>query len=257
MSHASPGAALLLALISGLVLAGIFSARRGRELYIRRIPGISAMEEAVGRATEMGRPIFFCAGLYGLKIETLQALAIASYLVRLSARYGTRMIVPVYDAAVFPIAREMLREAYQAEGHPELYNPNDVSYLSDRQFAYASACVGLMNREKVTTCFYFGGYYGESLILSEAGRQLGAVQVAGTPEVTQLPFFVASCDYTIMGEEFYATTAYLTREPVLLGSLVGQDRAKMVLLALVLLGSLLSLLLGANNPFSALFPGTG
>jgi len=50
----------------------------------------------------------------------------------------------------------------------------------------------------------------------------------------QLPFLVTTCDYTLMGEELYAATAYLTREPRLLGSLKAQDWLKMaVAVALV------------------------
>ncbi|MFQ6133515.1 MAG: DUF6754 domain-containing protein, partial [Armatimonadota bacterium] len=53
----------------------------------------------------------------------------------------------------------------------------------------------------------------------------------------QLPFFVAACDYTLMGEELYAATAYLSQEPRLLGSLKGQDWCKLVIMGLLLLGA--------------------
>ncbi len=95
-----------------------------------------------------------------------------------------------------------------------------------------------MFREKVSSNFFFGYYYAEALILSEAGQSIGAMQVAGTPATTQLPFFVVSCDYTIMGEEYYATTAYLTREPTLLGSVVGQDWGKIIILLLIVFSTL-------------------
>ena len=65
---------------------------------------------------------------------------------------------------------------------------------------------------------------------------MGAIQVAGTPSTLQLPFFVTACDYTIIGEEFYAATAYLTKEPTMLGSLVGQDIGKVTITVLIVLG---------------------
>jgi hypothetical protein len=43
----------------------------------------------------------------------------------------------------------------------------------------------------------------------------------------------------IIGDEFYAATAYLTRQPTLLGSLVGQDIVKGILLACIVGGALL------------------
>ncbi|MGB9880916.1 MAG: DUF6754 domain-containing protein, partial [Anaerolineae bacterium] len=99
--------------------------------------------------------------------------------------------------------------------------------------------------------FFFGYFYAESLILGEAGTQIGAIQVAGTPATTQLPFFIVSCDYTILAEEFYAATAYLSREPILLGSLVGQDWSKVALAVFIVAGVLLSTLLGPQSPVIA------
>ena len=66
----------------------------------------------------------------------------------------------------------------------------------------------------------------EALILSEVGQSTGAIQIAATAELAQLPFFVCTCDYTLIGEEFYAASAYLSKEPMLLGSIKGQDWVK-------------------------------
>ena len=49
-----------------------------------------------------------------------------------------------------------------------------------------------------------------------------------------------------MGEELYAASAYLSREPRMLGSLKGQDIGKAFLIAALLLGSLLAT---AGMPF--------
>ena len=77
---------------------------------------------------------------------------------------------------------------------------------------------------------------GEALILTENGQAMGAMQIAGTPETIQVPFFLASCDYTIIGDEYYAAAAYLSKEPTMLGSLVGQDYSKIVILLFIVLG---------------------
>lgn len=228
----------LITIISAVILYTILSARAGRQLFIRRIPGLSAIDEAVGRATEMGRPMLFSTGLSVLDIDTLQALAIAQYVGRLAARYGNRMIVPVVDPVVFAVAEQLVREAYASEGKSDAFRPEDVRFLSDQQFAYAAGVMGLINREQVASTFFFGYFYAESLLLSETGQEVGAIQIAGTPATTQIPFFLASCDYTIIGDEFYAASAYLTREPTLLGSLVGQDIGKGMLLLMIVVGTL-------------------
>lgn len=252
MEHGTWFSLLIIVVLSGLILWKILHARGGKELFIRKIPGIDAIDEAVGRATEMGRPILFSTGLGGLDIVTLQALSLVGHVARLAARYRTRVIVPMVDTVVLPVAEEICREAYQEAGQPDAFNPDDVCFLSGSQFAYASGVVGIMNRERVAASFLFGSFFAESLILAETGQQVGAVQVAGTPSPLQIPFFITACDYTIIGEEYYATTAYLSREPTLVGSLVGQDYGKIFLTLSIVVGLITTLFLGRQFPQPAL-----
>jgi len=99
-----------------------------------------------------------------------------------------------------------------------------------------------MVREKPAACFYMGYYYAESLLLAETGASTGAIQIAGTDADAQLPFFFTACDYTLIGEELYAAGAYLSKEPVLVGTLRGQDIGKAVLLFMILIGAVLTTL---------------
>ncbi|HTE18543.1 MAG TPA: DUF6754 domain-containing protein [Armatimonadota bacterium] len=242
---------LFVFIIALIILAAILHARHGGSTYIRRIPGLTAIDETVGRATEMGRPITFSLGLGLLDIITLQALAIALHVVRLAIRFGTRVIVTTRNPTVYAVADEAINEAYTAAGRPESFNRDDVRFLSDKQFAYAAAKAGIILRERAASNYMFGQFYAESLILAEAGNQVGAIQVAGTPAITQVPFFIATCDYTIIGDEYYAATAYLTRDPVLSGSVIGQDRAKMLVLAIIVLGAVAATVLTLQGSAAA------
>jgi hypothetical protein len=106
-----------------------------------------------------------------------------------------------------------------------------VHYLTDDQFAYAAGVNGIMVREKPAACFYLGKFYAESLILAETGNSIGAIQIAGTGSPSQIPFFVTACDYTLIGEEFFTASAYLSKKPELLGSIKGQDIVKGLVMA--------------------------
>jgi hypothetical protein len=254
MEHCNLQTGIVLGLLSLFILLNIIRARRGVQLFIRRLPGVAHIEEAVGRATEMGRPVLFCSGLGGVDVLTLQALAVLAHVVRIAARLRNRVIVPVFggDPTLFPVTQQVVREAY-ASGRPELYDESDIRFLSDQQFAYAASVVGIMSREKVATNFFFGDYAAESLLLAESGQHVGAVQIAGTPTTDQVPFFLATCDYTIIGEEYYATSAYITREPTHLGSLIGQDWGKILLGLLIVVGLAWAVIHGVPNWFSALW----
>lgn len=228
---------VILALFVIFVLAYIRLASSGRTFFVRRIAGLNAIEEAIGRATEMGKPVLYVPGIDDMdNIQTIASMAILNEVARIAGTYETPMIVPVCRPFVVPVAEESVKQGFLNAGRPELYNPNNVRYLSDEQFAFTAGISGIMMREGTAANLYIGSFFAESLILAETGFSTGAIQVAGTANVHQLPFFVAACDYTLIGEELYAASAYLSKEPKLLGALKASDLAKVVILALLVVG---------------------
>lgn len=232
---------------AGIVVWFIVRARRGEKLFLRRIAGLDAVDEAVGRATEMGRAVLFIPGIgYISDISTVAGLNILGEVAKKTAQYGTRLNVPLRDPVVFTVAREVVKNAYSEVGRPDAFDPNSVHFVVEYGLAYASAVAGIMVRERPATNLLLGYFAAESLILAETGASTGAIQIAGTDQVTQLPFFVVACDYTLIGEELYAASAYLSREPLMVGAVKGQDVGKVVFLVLLIAGSLFSLITGLD-----------
>lgn len=223
-------------LVSITIYYYIDRARSGEEIYLRKIPGLKAFEEAVGRATEMGKSVLFVPGIMDLdQVETVTGLNLLGHVAEYTAQYETSLNVPVSRSIVMEAGREICREAYLKSGRPDLYYDDMVHYISDEQFAYAAGVNGIMEREKPAACFYLGKFYAESLILAETGNSIGAIQIAGTGSPSQIPFFVTACDYTLIGEEFFTASAYLSKKPELLGSIKGQDIVKLlVMVAMVM-----------------------
>ncbi len=204
-------------------------ARSGEEIYLRTIPGLKALEEAVGRATEMGKSVLFVPGISDMdQVETITGLNLLGHVAEHTAKYETSLNVPVSKSIVMEAGRDICKESYLKAGRPDLYSDNMVHYISDEQFAYAAGVNGIMLREKPAAVFFQGKFYAESLILAETGNSIGAIQIAGTGSSAQIPFFVTACDYTLIGEEFYAASAYLSGSPEMLGSIKGQDYIKVI-----------------------------
>jgi hypothetical protein len=225
------------------VLYFVQSAQSGKVPFVRRIPGIDAIEEAIGRATEMGRSVLYLPGILDIdEIQTVAGLVILESVARLTAKYQTPIVVPVTYPIPFTIAEEMVKSGYLHAGRPEAYDPTSVRFVSPEQFAYTAAVSGIMLRDKPAAHIFMGSFFAESLLLAETGFSTGAIQVAGTANVHQLPFFVVACDYTLIGEELYAASAYLSKEPKLVGALKGADLMKLALIAALLLGCVLETL---------------
>ncbi len=214
-----------------LTVRFINMAKKGIDLYVRPLAGIEAIDEAIGRATEMGKPILYVLGIGTAgDIATIASFTVLARVAKKVAEYQTSMIVPCCDPIVMTIAQEIVKTGYADAGRPDTYKEDSVYYVTSQQFPYVAAVNGTILREKPATNIYLGHFAAESLLLAETGVLAGSIQIAGTDQVSQLPFFVVACDYTLLGEELYAASAYLGREPLLLGTLKAQDYLKAIVL---------------------------
>jgi len=233
------GMLVILIVLTGFIIYFIEQGKKGKDLYIRQIAGLAAVDDAVGRATEMGRPVLYVPGIMDMdNIQTIASMVILGRVAARTAKFGSPLVVPVSKSVVLSVSQEVVKESYLEAGRPDAYESDNIFYLTDDQFGYAAGVDGIMVRRRPAAIFLLGTFYAESLILAETGRSVGAIQIAGTAMPSQLPFFIAACDYTLIGEELFAASAYLSREPKLLGSLKGQDVAKLFFIAVIIVGVL-------------------
>ncbi|MGQ9680146.1 MAG: DUF6754 domain-containing protein [Candidatus Bathyarchaeia archaeon] len=246
-------------IIAGRVIAFIFLlaclalfyiymelAKRGTKISIRTFPAVAALPEAVGRAAEMGRPLYYTTGYAAATIsnpdqgpQTLAGISILGYVTKLAARSGVKVYYFTCIPDSLPLVEETMRNAYLEEGKPEDFDPNFIQFQSE-QSPYLTATLGFMQRERPAANIFMGGFYYESVVMGEAGNTIGAMQIAGTANTHQMPFLIATCDYAMISEELYAASADITRNPDILGTLKGEDIMKLVILALLGVGFLIS-----------------
>jgi len=235
LDHATVFVAMIV--LCAIILYYTFKTTAGKLPKLRTIAGLSAIDEAIGRATELGKPALFISGLSDIdNIQTLAALSILSYVAQKAAEYDTPIIMPNVYSVTMVTAQEVVREAHLRAGRPDTYRPDNIYYVSDEQFAFVAHTSGLMERERPAANFYMGSFFGESLILAETGNATGAIQIAGTAETAQIPFFVVACDYCLIGEELYAASAVLSQDPRQLGSIKAQDVVKLLIFAVMIIG---------------------
>ncbi len=242
---------LLVFLFGALLFTSIQTARR-KEIFLRRIPGLDAVDEAIGRATELGKPILYLTGAEDMSApSTIAAAVILGRVAKRVATFETDLVVPHRDPIVMAVCQEITKQAYLEAGRPDAFKEDSNFYITSDQFSYTAAVDGIMLRKKPAANFFMGSYFAESLLLTETGASTGAIQIAGTDSDHQMPFFVTTCDYTLIGEELYAASAYLSREPVQVGTLRGQDLGKGFILGVLGLGTLLAtaaVLIGTDAP---------
>lgn len=223
-----------------LLLYYISRAERGKSWTFRTIAGLNAIEEAIGRSTEMGKGVLYVPGVQDIDdIQTIASMIILGNVARMTAKYETPLMVPTNSPAVYTVADEVVRGGYSDVGRIDAYRSDQVRYITSEQFAYVAAVNGIMLRERPAANLLLGAFFAESLLLAETGHETGAIQIAGTANVHQLPFFVVACDYTLIGEEYYAASAYLSKDARLLGSLKASDTVKILLVVTIVLAAVL------------------
>jgi len=227
--------------LSLVILVCVHLSKSGKlTVILRRIAGLDAIEESVGRATEMGRPVHYSPGISDITVDTapqtFAGLEILSFVSALCAKYDAQLIVTIMVPNVFPLAKEVVRQGYLVAGKSDHFKEENVRFMAPESFAYAAGVLGILQRERVAANIMIGAFWAESLIIAEAGSQAGAIQVGGTANLHQLPFLVAACDYTLIGEEIYAGSAYLSQDKDKLGTIRAQDYAKLAVIAITIVG---------------------
>lgn len=221
-------------------------AKKGKAPKIRRMVAMDAIDEAVGRATEEGKPLHFSPGYAYQSLsseqgpQTLASIGILSYVATLCARFDVPMIYNTCIADSLPLVEETFRTAYRNEGKPEAFDVKSVRYQPD-QSTYVSAVLGTFQRERPAVNMMIGGLYYESVVIGEAANVIGATQIGGTANIHQMPFIIATCDYAMIGEEIFAGSAYVTKDPLVTSGIAGGDWMKMLLIGVTVIGFLLEL----------------
>jgi len=227
-------------LLVALIVRSILLTRRGRLVNVRPLTPVEEMIPAIDSSVASGSPVLFVPGTRDLdSMQTVAGLSLLDQVARACAERGAELLVLVNRSLVMDEARERCRIAYASVGRGDDWNDDNVDYISDDPLGFVARVDGVIARRRPGACFFFGFFASESLLLAEGGHQVGAIQIAGTASAVQLPFFVAACDRTLMGEELFAAGASLSGDAALLGSLVGQDQGKWLVLILLLLGTAL------------------
>lgn len=238
------GALALFALFNGIILYFSYQASSGRKYVLKRtLPALDFIPEAVGRAVEMDRPVHYTPGGTGLTgsrgTHAQMGFIIMGHVARVCARLGGRIICSIWQAAQLPLAVEIIRGAYEAEG-VQLDEP-DVRFYAEDDAPFAAGVIGTFLEEECAVNMIIGGAGSDFIVIAESANQLGLQQIGGSANSWLLPYVVASCDYTLIGEELFAAGAILAEDHYQLGGIYAIDVNKMVMIGLLVLGTILSI----------------
>jgi hypothetical protein len=239
---------LLLVIFLTIVCILLFFIQKGRGGFpfhkptsysIRTLAALKALDEAVGRATELGRPIHFTLGAGRFTPDTFAGFAMLGYLARQCASYDCQLIVTNMQVTVHMASQEIVRAAYTEAGFPDRFRADNVRFISKDEFPYVAGALSVIRAEQAAANVLLGTCGAASLILVEGAHSAGAYQIAGTDDGEQLPFYFVACEQVLLGEEIYGAGAALGNDPIIKGSFRGQDLLRTIIIAAIICLTLL------------------
>jgi hypothetical protein len=223
------------------------------EVPAPRLAAVDAISEGVDRAVEMGKPVHYTGGeradLTGVNTPmTVAMFSGLAYTAGLCAEKGARLIVHAPQTAeALPILQKIVYDQYALKGKLDKYDIRDIRFYGE---LYASGVLDSFARDGVATNIIIGAPAGESLVIQDHAKRHGALNIGGTARWIMQYSFAVLADYMLIAEEIYAAAAVMSKDPKQIATLRSGDIIKTISLALLIIGTLLSL--AGSNAIQAL-----
>jgi len=235
-------ALVMLIALCVIMIYGSTLARKGRVVYIRRIPGLDAIEEAVSSAVEAGRPVYYPEGAAGFGDAwtggKMAALSLINYTAGICAEKGCKLLGGTISSPYIPLMDDAMRQAYTAHGRPELHDISDIRWFPG-QMAYIAGTDTIFRYEKPAVQIMIGSWWAEALSFCEIGARSGAIQIGGTDYRPYMPYFIAICDYALIGEEIFIASAYVSKDLSVRITVLIEDIYKWIMIGFTVIGAIL------------------
>lgn len=219
----------------------------------RPIPGYDATSEGLARAAETGRAVHTSPGTGGVggqgvdSATTLAGMGIVESMARVAAITGAPVEATTNDAVAYALTDNALRRGYQRAGWSLESESGGARFLTHSDpLAYVAGAAGIVEEQQVSHAVMAGRFGPEVLILIEAQRRTSAQQIIGSTDHEGLAVTSITADHTLIGEEIFASGAYLERRTTHSASLLAQDGVRWVVILLIIVGFIVLNIVGTN-----------
>jgi hypothetical protein len=239
-------ALMLVLLLITLPLLLLFTSqvRAGARPSLRPIRAFGHLRGLIGRGAETGQPVHVSLGTGGIAdssaVESLAAVTLLEHIAGQSTASGTPLIVTVSDPTLLPLAQETARRSWENRPYQYQASEPEARLVAPEPTAYAAGVVDILLGENVAANVMVGRFGQEYLLMGETGVRSRVPQVVGATDPQTLPFIYATADESLIGEEIYASGAYLGGKATHIASLRVQDWLRIVLSVVILIGIVLS-----------------
>jgi hypothetical protein len=241
-----------LALLSFAWITGYWFIRRalsGKVPKVRKIAALGGIDEAIGRATEMGRPVHWThghggAGLYSDRSgDHMAGLSILSYVARRCFELGAELKASVGFAEMVPVAEDVIYQQALATGHPEYFKRDLVLYNTDNWIGYDLYTMTSIVDMKAGANILTGNVDTTTgAIIACGGILAGAMNIVGSRRADAIAQMVPFSDYFLMGDELPAAGAIISGDVDTIACVISGDLSKILYIVIIFMATIMSTL---------------
>lgn len=239
------GLVVLVAFI-GLMFFFVGPGRRLRVSF-REMPAFDALGKAVERAVEAGERVHISLGTGSVigsdSAPALVGLAVLSRVARATSMSDRPVVATAGDGAMAILAQDTLRTAYREVNRAERYDPTSGRLLGSTPFSYVAGLPLVLALEDVSVHMLNGSFGVEGALAADLGQRTAYFVIAGTDDIQTQALLYATAENPLIGEEVFASGAYLNVGNMHRASLQAQDWIRYGLIAVILLGVIVQTLL--------------
>jgi hypothetical protein len=226
----------------GLMLGFLVFGKRW-PISFRSVKGYEALTIELERAVESGERVHLSLGTGSVNgaafAPALAGLTILARLASSTAMSDKPVIVSASDGAMVILAQDTLASSFKNVGAYARYDITSGRMIGPTPFSYAAAIPNLLDTEEISVHLMSGSFGSESGLIADFGRRENAFVLAGTEDVQSQALLYTTADYPLIGEELFASGAYLDMGPIHEASLRTQDVIRFVIIGLILFGTVL------------------
>ena len=244
----NPGMLGLAFVVIFLAIMIVFAAA-GRILpgqNLRGIPAFARLGRAIGLAVEAGKRLHISLGWGGFSefqgASALVGLTVLERIARLASISDRPPVATSGDGVLGVLSQDTLGSTYRSLGVDQQYNPAAGRVSGLTPLSYAAGTLPVIYDEQVSATVLAGNFGNEAAFIVDAAERNGSMTLAGSDSLTAQAVFVAAAQEPLIGEELYATGAYINAGPVHTSSLRAQDIFRWVLVIAILVGAALKFL---------------
>lgn len=208
---------------------------------LREIPALTRLVRTLGLSIEDGKRLHIALGSGSLLDERggsafsgLAALRIISEKTSVS---DMPSVASAGDPTLGLLSQDTMQAGYQAAGVEDFYEPNTSRLTGLTPFGYVAGAMHIASNENVSTNIMLGHFGAEASLLADSADRDNVVVIGASDNLAGQSVLYASTQDSLIGEELFATGAYLGAGTSHTASLTVQDILRWLIIGTIIVGA--------------------